>query len=117
MRAVRDLKAVLQDGEPAVWSAVAVERMKAIDGSPWKYFRGTGLDEIMLRGLVNTYVGAPKVIKKQKGMNVPNETTTHGGEKKTARGYTRAAIESVTDDALAAELNKRIEDASSDMIG
>lgn len=53
--AIRDLRAVLKDGERAIFSSVAVERMRQIPTSVWRTFRGKGLDEVTLAALVKRF--------------------------------------------------------------
>lgn len=54
-RALADLRAILRDGEKHVFSAVAVERMRALPTGPWRTFRGVGLTDIVLANLVSRY--------------------------------------------------------------
>lgn len=59
-RAVKDLRAVLRDGEPMIFSRVAVERMKGLEVGPWRTFKGEGLTEVSLASLVSPFDLAPK---------------------------------------------------------
>jgi hypothetical protein len=79
--AVRDLVAVLHESEPGISSAVAVERMKAITTSPWRTFRGTGINETLLSDLVSRFGVAITLVRMD------------GGRKgRVARGYAAADI-------------------------
>lgn len=54
--ALLDLESVCKDGEPFLWSVVAVERMKAIATSPWRTFVDyDGLNETRLAKLLGTF--------------------------------------------------------------
>lgn len=74
--AMRDLCAVFKDGERAVFSAAVVERMRGIVTSPWRTFRGSGLNEVLLAQLVSRFGVRPRLIK------------IGGKAGKVARGYT-----------------------------
>ena len=66
-RALRDLASVIGEGEPGIFSAVAVERLKAIPTSGWRTFRGLGLNEVMLAGLVSRFGVQTKNVRMIKG--------------------------------------------------
>jgi hypothetical protein len=51
-QAVRDLASVFRDGEKHLKSGEAVERMKGLNTSPWRAFRGVGLTADSLADLV-----------------------------------------------------------------
>lgn len=50
--ALRDLAAVIGPEERAIFSVLAVERMKAIPTGPWRKFKGAGLTELLLARMV-----------------------------------------------------------------
>lgn len=54
-RALADMRRCVGEGERVVFSAVMVERMKALPDGPWRKFRGEGLTELALAGLVARY--------------------------------------------------------------
>lgn len=66
-RAIQDLREVLRDGEQAIFSAVAVERMRALPTGPWRTFRGRGLDEVTLAGLLNRFGLQTKIVRMHVG--------------------------------------------------
>ena len=66
-RAVSDLRAVLRDDEPMIFSARAVERMKGLEVGPWRTFKGEGLTEVSLASLVAPFDLAPKLGRMAKG--------------------------------------------------
>jgi hypothetical protein len=80
---LRDLAGVLRTGERAIFSAVAVERLKAVDTAPWRLYRGVGLDVDVLAGLVHRFGLVPKV-------KFIGGRKANGGQ--AARGYDAAAI-------------------------
>jgi len=54
--AIRDLASVLHANERAIFTEIAIERMKAIPTSPWRTYRGeTGLTPMMLSDLVSSF--------------------------------------------------------------
>jgi hypothetical protein len=80
-RALRDLAAVLPVGDKVhtgnVFSAVAVERMKALDG-PWRVFQGRGLDVDTLASLVSGYGVKSEVLGERKGRAAKKLNGYHG---------------------------------------
>lgn len=83
-RALRDLAGVLAPGEGAIWSRVAVERMRALPTGPWRTFKGTGLSEALLANLVSRFGVQPKYVRMVKGKGAKAAPTS--------RGYTAADI-------------------------
>jgi hypothetical protein len=80
-RALRDLIAVLREDERAIFSAVAVQRMRAIVDGPWRTFKGEGLTENRLADLVSRFGVQPKLVR-----------VGGGRSGKPARGYPAAAV-------------------------
>jgi hypothetical protein len=62
-RAITDLRRVLRVGERAIFSAVAVERMRGLADGPWRTLRGVGLDPVMLAGLIARAGVTPTTVK------------------------------------------------------
>jgi hypothetical protein len=84
-RAVRDLASVLQPSEAAIFSALAVERMKAINSAPWRMYKGEGLDAMKLASLVNPFLSQSR--------NPVRMVTGKGAKSaKQGRGYRREDI-------------------------
>lgn len=81
-RVLADLLTVLREGEPAIFSAVAVDRLKAIHTSPWRTYKGTGLDALTLAALLTRYGLQPAVVQMGKGRK----------GREVARGYKTADI-------------------------
>lgn len=80
-RAVMDLRSVLRDGEPMIFSVVAVQRMKALEVGPWRAFKGEGLTEMSLASLVSPFDLGPKLGRMAKGSKA-----------RVARGYPARAV-------------------------
>lgn len=80
-RAMRDLVKVLREGEPAIFSTVAVQRMRALVDGPWRTFRGQGLTENRLADLVARFNVAPTVVRMEAGRAA-----------RKARGYSAKAV-------------------------
>lgn len=78
-RAVAHLAAVLRDEERGISSAVAVQRMRALPDGPWRTYKGGGLNEVTLSGLVARFDLAPAPLPRARG-------------EKQVRGYRRADI-------------------------
>ena len=76
-RALVDLAGVLRDGEPAIHSAVAVERLRGLASGPWRSFRGVGLNEVSLASLVSRFGLQPRIVR-----------MVRGRKGKQLRGYT-----------------------------
>jgi hypothetical protein len=76
-RVLTDLKSVYKPGEVFIPSSVAVERLREIDTSPWRTWRGNGLNEITLAALLARYGLLPTVGQIGKGKK----------DRKQARGY------------------------------
>lgn len=51
-RVLHDLATVLHEGESAVWTSVALHRLKALPSAPWRVYKGVGLDDRQLGGLL-----------------------------------------------------------------
>lgn len=64
--ALRDLRRVLREGETAIWSAVAVERMKDLADGPWRGFKGLGLTSEGLADLLSPFGLRPVDVKRMK---------------------------------------------------
>lgn len=65
--AMRDLRAVLKDGEANITSVEAVRRMKELGQSPWRTFKGSGLTDVQLAALVKPFGVGTKSIWIGKG--------------------------------------------------
>lgn len=63
-KAIKDLRTIIREGETAVWSATAVERMREIPTSPWREYKGVGLDEVTLAALVSRFGVHTRSIKR-----------------------------------------------------
>ncbi len=81
-RVLADLRSVIADGETFIPSNVAVERLRGIDTAPWRAWRGTGINEILLSALLARYGVAPDVGQIGKGRK----------DRKQVRGYKVTAI-------------------------
>lgn len=81
-RAMRDLRAILREGEKSVVSGEAVERMKGIATGPWRTFEGRGLDVVGLARLVGRWGVKPRNLSVGVGRK----------ERKILKGYTAADI-------------------------
>ncbi len=55
-KAMSDLASVLHQSERAIFTDVAIERMKAIPTSPWRTYKGEGLTPVTLSDLLSTLV-------------------------------------------------------------
>lgn len=66
-RAMNDLLSVLREGEKAIFSAVAVKRMRELPMGPWRTFRGEGLNPVMLAGLVSRFGCQSRVVRMEAG--------------------------------------------------
>jgi hypothetical protein len=75
-RAMRDLASVIHDAERAIYTDVAIARMKDIATGPWRTYKGNGLTPTMLSDLLSTLVNTKSV-------------KLHG---KTKRGFQRVDI-------------------------
>jgi len=81
-RAIADLLSVLREGEPAIFSDVAVERMRALPVGPWRTFKGTGLTVNVLASLVDRFGLKPTVVRMERGRQA-----------KQLKGYRRDALD------------------------
>jgi hypothetical protein len=82
-RAVRDMLTVYRDGEDRLPTVVVVERLRDIPTSPWRQFRGVGLNAIALSDLVSRHGVQPKSIQFGKGRT----------GRKVLQGYYRADVQ------------------------
>lgn len=80
-RLLRDLRTVM-NADPVIFTAAALDRLKALPTGPWRKYRGEGLTAIDMGNLLSRFGLAPKVIRT-------------GGRKraKIARGYRRPDVE------------------------
>lgn len=76
-RVLTDLRSVFLPGEAFIPSTVAVERLRAINTSPWRAWRGHGLNEITLAALLARYGVGPVIGQIGKGRK----------DRKAVRGY------------------------------
>lgn len=83
-KAIRDLASVFRDGEVGIFSAVAVERLRAIPTAPWANFRGVGLSEPVLADLVSQFGVRPGRIREVTGKGAAASAQR--------RGYTRKSV-------------------------
>lgn len=90
--ALRDLMSVFKRGEDRLASMEAIERMKAIPTSPWRTYKGTGLDATMLGDLLNIHFRKGTTKQKQSKTTKPIRIG-----KKVVRGYYRADIKTAFD--------------------
>lgn len=84
-KAIRDLLSVLRGDEPAVFSAVAVERMRGIPTAPWANYKGEGLTENKLADLVSPFGVHPKLVRMVGGRGAKTA--------KVSRGYSRKDLQ------------------------
>lgn len=83
-RAIKDLREVLK-GESFIASAEAVARLKAIPTSPWRTFKGQGLNEIVLANLVSRFGVRPRTRNVRTGG--AGKGGTGKGKQVGVRGY------------------------------
>jgi hypothetical protein len=62
-RLLRDVAACFREGERAVWTGDLLERLKALNVGKWRTFKGVGLNEQTLGGLLAPLVGKAKQVK------------------------------------------------------
>lgn len=86
-RVLQDLRAIVQPGETFIPSAAAVDRLRAVPTSPWRAWRGEGLNEILLAALLARYGVEPVVGQIGKGRK----------DRRQARGYKVSAINKAAD--------------------
>lgn len=87
-RLIKDLRRVLKDGEKAIFSVVAVERLKGLNDGPWRAFRGTGLDVQSLASLLERH-GV-----RRRALRLPRAAKGQPGA--LANGYRAVDIEAAT---------------------
>lgn len=68
-KALADLAGVFKAGEQYVLSSEVIVRLKAIAAAPWRTYKGKGLNEMTLAGLVQRFGVRPRQ-KKVKGVNL-----------------------------------------------
>lgn len=82
---LRDMRAVLREDETKIRSTDAVERLRAIPTSPWRTWRGTGLDTITLAALLSRFGVQPKSLRFGKGKAGDNSNVHKGYDAKELR--------------------------------
>jgi hypothetical protein len=90
--ALRDLMSVFKRSEDRIASMDAIERMKAIPTSPWRTYKGTGLDATMLGELLNIHFKKGTTSTKQSKTTKPIRMG-----KKIVRGYYRKDVKAAFD--------------------
>jgi hypothetical protein len=83
-RALRDLSAVLKESEGAIFTVVAVERMREYSGY-WQSYKGNGLDQTTLASLIQRFGVQGKSIKVSKSN--PHRMQGHASIKTVGQGY------------------------------
>lgn len=83
-RLVRDLSAVI-DGRKGIFTADAIEALKALPTGPWRKFRGAGLTAIDMGNLLSRFGLTPKLIR------------LGGRDVKPQRGYLKAWVTEALD--------------------
>lgn len=65
-KALKDLRRVVREGETAIWSAVAVQRMRDLADGPWRMYKGDGLNPDRLADLLSPFGVTSKSVKREK---------------------------------------------------
>lgn len=81
-KALKDLRRVLHENENAIFSALAVQRMRELIDGPWRTYKGDGLTENRLADLLSRFDCSPMTVQMGKGRK----------GRTTAKGYKRADI-------------------------
>lgn len=81
-RALADLVSIVREGETVIPSGVAIERLRGLSGAPWRMWRETGINEIILAALLARYGLGTENVQVGKGRK----------ERKIVKGYKVAAI-------------------------
>ena len=70
------------DGHATMYTAAALDALKALPLAPWRKFRGTGLDAIAMARMLKPYGIVPKLIR----------TNGKRANAKVARGFRKTDV-------------------------
>lgn len=81
---LRDMRRIFREGEKVIFSAVAVERLKALPDGGWSKYRGEGLDVMSLASLLKRHGVARRPVRLAR--------STPGVKSMVANGYRAADV-------------------------